>query len=82
MSAAAKLFTPSSNDLMSMIAAAEAKCDRDIAHRQEQAVLKAEQEVRANANERAERAFRINAQIIRARREHDVRRHMNAGDRA
>lgn len=61
-----KLFTPSSNDLLRMIAAAESKFDA----------------ARSRAmNERAERAFAINAQIIRQSREHDMRRRLNAGDR-
>lgn len=60
-----KLFTPSSTDLLNMIKAAEAKFDAARSR---------------DLNERAERAFRFNAQVIRQNREHDMRRRMNAGD--
>lgn len=59
------LIVPSGWHLMQQIKAAEAKFDA------------------ANTramNERAERAFAINRQILRDEREHDVRRHMHVGD--
>jgi hypothetical protein len=60
------LFTPSSTDLLNMIAAAEAKFDAARS---------------THMRERAERAWEINAQIIRESRQHDMRRRINAGDR-
>jgi len=58
-------FVPSGTDLLQQIKAAEAKFDA----------------ARSRAlNERAERAFRINKQLRREERRHDVRRHMYAGD--
>lgn len=63
----APLIVPSGWHLMQQIKAAEAKFDA----------------ARSRAlNERAERAFAINARVIRESREHDMRRHMNAGDRS
>ena len=72
-----KLFTPNSTDLNNMIAAAMAKCDRHFAHIQEQAEAKAAQE-RASL---FEAAIAHNRKVIAARREHDMRRRLNAGDR-
>lgn len=62
-----KLFTPNSTDLMNMIKAAEAKCDRAR---------------EAHIRDRAESAFAFNARVIRERRAHDMRRCVNAGQRA
>lgn len=61
---AAPLFVPAQNDLRDMIARAEAKFDAARS---------------AALNERAERAFAINARIVRESRKHDMRRHMYAG---
>ncbi len=60
-----KLFTPSSEHLLSMIASAEARFD---------AARK-----RALAEERFDRAVKINTLIMREERAHDVRRRVNAG---
>jgi uncharacterized membrane protein YccC len=60
-------FTPSSNDLLAMIASAEAKFAGD----RKQAL-----------SDRAGRAFSINAKIVREVRAHDMRRHVFAGGAA
>ena len=62
-----QVFTPSSTDLHNMIAAAEAK----FAASRQQCL-----------REQAERAFAYNARVIREQRANDVRRVVNAGDRA
>jgi hypothetical protein len=60
------LFIPSSEQLLAMIAGAEARFSEGR---------------RQSLNERAERARRINEQTARERREYDCRRYVNAGDK-
>ena len=61
-----KLFVPNSTDLHCMIAAAEAKFNTQREH-----WLRA----------RAERAFCVNAQAARLRRDSNARRYVMAGDK-
>jgi hypothetical protein len=60
------LFIPSGEQLLAMIASAEAKASEDR---------------RQSLNERAERARRFNESVARDRREHDCRRYVNAGNK-